>query len=240
MQKTYAILAYSQYVYICFENTVFSQTDVSSNTSHSMRNLFQFKLTAFIVLAITTANSFGQNSKKETTSRYKQITSLSLDQIKSKKYSKLARELTIENFMIYYIENGKETFSKEYGTKYIDSLYNDSVFTYYVHRTQTNAIDFLKVRLNDIGNINISDVDGNLIRKYFIDEIVPKRDKDRVEKKSKNCGMGSEYGNFDYYYDKKSRLIEVKYKWKITCDFIRVINKNYKSYYNLDNKTFQN
>ena len=142
--------------------------------------------------------------------------------------------------MAYYIENGKEKFSKKYGSQYIDSLYNDSVFTYYVHRTQTYAIDFLKVRLTDIGNNYISDIDGSLIRKKFIDEIVPKGDKDRVEKKSKNCSMGSEYGNFDYYYDKKSRLIEVNYKWKITCDFIRVINKNYKSYYNLDNKTFQN
>lgn len=142
--------------------------------------------------------------------------------------------------MAHYIENGKEKFSKKYGREYIDSLYSDSVFTYSIHRTQTYTIDFLKVRLTDINKINLSGIDGNLIRQKFIDEIVPKTDKDRVEKKSKSCSMGSEYGNFEYYYDKKSRLIEVKYKWKITCDFIRVINKNYKSYYNHDKKTFQN
>ncbi|MGG9962317.1 hypothetical protein [Ferruginibacter sp. SUN106] len=163
-----------------------------------------------------------------------------MDQIKSQQHSELARELTIENFMRYYIENGKEKFSKKYGKEYIDSLYTDSVYTYYIHRTQTYAINFLKVRLTEISNINISDIDGNFIRKKFIDEIVPKMDKDKVEKKSKNCSMGSEYGDFDYYYEKKSGLIEVKYKWKITCDFIRVINKNYKSYYNPGNKIFQN
>jgi hypothetical protein len=30
------------------------------------------------------------------------------------------------------------------------------------------------------------------------------------------------------------------YHYQYTCDFIRVINKNCKSYYNLDNKAFQN
>lgn len=212
----------------------------ASNSLQTMCKHLQYKLIALLVLTITTTNSIGQNSKKETIGRYKQLTSLTVEQIKSQKYSELARELTIENFIVYYIENGKEKFSKKYGNEYIDSLFNDSVYTYYIHRTKTNAIEFFKIRLTDISNINISEIDGNLIRQKFTDEIVSKKDKDRVDKRSKDCGMGSYFADFEYYHDKKSRLLEMKYKWKITCDFVRVINKNYKSYYNIDKRTFQN
>ena len=184
--------------------------------------------------------SFGQNSKKETISRYKLLTGLSLDTLKTQNYSKLAKELSIENFLSYYIEKGKERVTKEHGHEYIDSLYTDTIYSYYIHRTTNYPIDFIKVKAIDLQHINMSNIDGNFIRQKFIEEIVPASDKERVKRKSKSCSMGSTYSDFKYNYDRKTKLVEVKYKWKITCDFLRVINKNYSSFYSLDKKAFQN
>ena len=65
---------------------------------------------------------------------------------------------------------------------------------------------------------------------------MPNEDK---EKADKSCVMGSEFYDFEYNYDKKSKSVEVKYQWKVTCDFFRVINRKYKSYYDLSTKMFR-
>ncbi|HTO17460.1 MAG TPA: hypothetical protein VLZ83_16965 [Edaphocola sp.] len=163
-----------------------------------------------IFLFISTFNSFGQGAKKETILRYKNLTSLSIDSLKTKSYSDLARELSIEEFMSFYIENGKEKISKKYGKEYIDSLYTDSIHTFYVQRASSYPIDFMKTKTSDMNNINISEIDGNLIRQQFIEEIVSYKDKERVKRRSKNCNMGYDYWEFKYSYNRTTRLVEVK------------------------------
>jgi hypothetical protein len=118
-------------------------------------------------------------------------------------------------------------------------LYSDSIYRYYIRRT-SYPIDFIKVKIDDIKDINVLDIDGKMIRQKFIDEIVPKRDKERVARKSNDCSMGSDYWDFKYKYEKKTRLVEVEYKWKVSCDFIRIIHKTYNATYSLDKKAFQN
>jgi hypothetical protein len=92
----------------------------------------------------------------------------------------------------------------------------------------------------DINDIDIAGIDGNLIRKRFLEEIIPIEDKQRVKRKSQQCASGTENADFDYMYDRNKREVEIKYKWKVTCDFFKVINKTYTSKYNIDNKTFSN
>ena len=69
-------------------------------------------LLLFFLLISQTTIVFSQNSKKETINRYQLINNLSFDEIKTKNYSHLAEERSVENFLIFYIINGKETPSK--------------------------------------------------------------------------------------------------------------------------------
>lgn len=198
------------------------------------------KTVLIAILTIITLCAFGQIAKRETINRYQQITSLSFDDLKSQQYAALAKELSIEDFMVYYMEHGKEKVSKKYGTEQMDSLYSDLAFTYYIRRTPSYPIDFIKVRTIDISNINMAGIDGNRIRQKFIDEIIPEEDKERVERKGKHCGIGVDHYDFKYTYDRHSRLLAIEHKWKITCDFFRVINKVYTSRYDIDHKVFIN
>ena len=193
-----------------------------------------------LILALWSLHSSGQHSKKESINRYQKIASLTIAEIKTRSYSDLARELSLEDFLAFYIENGKERLSKKYGRETIDSVYRDSTYLYFVHQAQSYPFDLIKVLSKDINDIDIAGIDGNLLRKRFLEEIVPGEDKQRVKRKSQQCATGTENADFDYLYDRNKREVEIKYKWKVTCDFFKVINKTYTSKYNIDNKTFSN
>lgn len=180
---------------------------------------------------------FAQTSKKEMSGRFRQLTGLTVTEIKSKSYSHLARQLSLEAFVAYYLENGKEKFTKKYGREHIDTAYSDSSYTYFIRRAGTAPIDFIKVLSKDI-DPEILGLDGGAIRKKFMDEIVPARDKLLVEKKSTDCSMGTGYDHFDYYYDRGKRQLLVKFKWKMTCDFVKVINKTYEARFDIETHKF--
>lgn len=208
---------------------------------HDMGNYFKTLWAKILLLILSfSTNTFGQNSKKEGISRYKKLTSLTLNDLKTRSHSELARELSVENFMIYYIDNGKEKLSKKYGQESIDSIYHDSIYTYFVRWTSFYPIDFIKVSTNDIDGIIISDIDGNLIREKFLKEIIPNEDKEKVKRKSRECMSGTDYYDFEYSYNRQKKEVEIKYKWKVTCDFFKVINKTYSATYNISNKSFKN
>lgn len=192
-----------------------------------------------LILALWSLNSSGQHSKKESINRNQNISSLTIDQISTQSYSDLARELSLEDFLVFYIENGKEKLSKKYGRETIDSVYRDSTHTYFVRQANSYPFDLIKVLSKDINDIDIAGIDGNLLRKRFLEEIVPGEDKQRVKRKSQLCSSGTENAEFDYLYDRNKRVVEIKYKWKVTCDFFKVINKTYTSKYNIDSKNFQ-
>jgi hypothetical protein len=77
---------------------------------------------------------------------------LSSYSLKTKKHSELARELPIEDFINYRVENREVKYPKKYGydTKYIDSLYSDTVYTYYIYWNRVTLMDFIKVKTTDI------------------------------------------------------------------------------------------
>src|SRR5215211_1742887 len=125
-----------------------------------MRNLFKI-LCTFMLILMLLPSIFGQNSKKESINRYHKAINLSIDKIKTQAYSNLARELLLENFMTYYIENGKQQISKKYGHETIDSVYQDSTYTYFLRHAQGYSIDFVKLLACEIADINLESIDGN-------------------------------------------------------------------------------
>ncbi len=194
-------------------------------------------LLLFFLLISQTKIVFSQNSKKETINRYQLINNLSYDEIKTKNYSHLAEERSIENFLIFYIINGKEIPSKKYDTEYIDSVYSDTNYIYFLHSTNY-PLNLIKVNRTAFQNINFSEIDGNQIRQKFIDEIIPNADKEKVKaKKSKYAFLSvSEHSYFKY--QSKNKVIEITYKWHEKNDYFTIIKKEYKANYNIYNKSF--
>jgi hypothetical protein len=72
---------------------------------------YRIKTTITILVSIITLNAYGQSVKKEI-STYRQLKRLSVDSIKTGNYSALATELSIEDFMSFYIDHGKVNHSK--------------------------------------------------------------------------------------------------------------------------------
>ena len=150
-----------------------------------------------------------------------------------------AKTFSLKTFIEYYVEYGKQMFTKKDGLLRIEELYEDSVFTYFVRKTYYGLIDFFKVTTTDLNQVNYEEIDGASLRKRFIDEAIPESDKQWVQKKEKGCSMGSYYTDFDYTYDPGTKELNISYKWKISCDFLyKIIDKVYTAKYNLDTKQF--
>jgi hypothetical protein len=183
--------------------------------------------------------SFGQTQKKVSTDFYRQITKLDTNEIKSGKHLDVAREYTIEHFVAYYVENEKIKFTKEYGTLTIQMLYTDSIFTYFGRKYYYGLIDFFKVKVSDLENINLDNISGTEIRKNFIAKIVPESDKNKVIQKQKSCTSSNHTPQFIYDYKKETNSILITYKWRISCDFLyKIINKTYVAMYDIKTRTF--
>lgn len=197
------------------------------------------KTLLLIFILLSTKCVLGQNSKKESTDFYRQISKLDTNEIKSGKHLDVAREYTIERFVSYYIEHGEIQNTKKYGTLIIQELYSDSSFRYYGRKYYYGLIDFFKVKISDVLNINLKNIKGTEIRSNFIDQIVPEIDKIKVAKKEKSCVSLYSNPQFIYEYKKETKGILITYKWKISCDFLyKIINKTYVASYHIETMTF--
>lgn len=75
--------------------------------------------------------------------------------------------------------------------------------------------------------------------KSFLNEIVPQSDKDHVSKKERDCSAGNTYYDFNYEYKPAMKQLEIKYKWKASCDFVvKLINKTYTAAYDINRNQF--
>lgn len=182
---------------------------------------------------------FAQNSKKESLIQYRQMTATDIAEFKQGEHLEWAKTFTLEKFMEYYIEKGQKFFDKKYGSQSIEELYRDSSYIYFGHLSGEGLLYLIKVARQDLDGINFQELDGNEIRKKFIEEVVPNEDKERVKSKD-NCSMGSYLTDFTYFkYYSETKEIEIGYKWKINCEFLyKIINKTYIARYNIDTKTF--
>ena len=184
--------------------------------------------------------SLGQNTKKEKTNYYESIQKLDSNEVKNGENIEKAIHFPIEKFIAYYIENGVIEETKKYGVISIREFYIDTQFIYFGRTYINGFLDFFKVYKSDLSNINLLNLNGDTIRKKFIDQIVPNEDKVMVNQKKKQCSSQNINSKFTYNYKKQTNEVEIIYNWKISCDLIyKIINKTYYANYNINQGDFK-
>lgn len=201
----------------------------------------KFILTTILLTILVNSNLFAQTTKKEATNYYRKISRLDTSEIMQGRHLELATEFSIKKFISYYIHNGKTQDTKKSGMLTILPLYSDSNYTYFVRKTTYYIEDFIKVNTNELRAIDYEKLDGVMLRKKFIEEIIPEADKLGVARREKGCTTLYENPEFNYDYLRDSQEILITYKWKITCDFFfNVINKTYTTRLDIETMTFKN
>lgn len=181
--------------------------------------------------------AFSQKSKKEIANYYKELHKIDTNDIKNGKHLELAKHFTIETFVSYYLEHSKVIDTKKNSIQTITELFADAEFTYFGKTYAYGLIDFIKVPTPDLTKIDLRRLDGNEITDQFIKQVVPQADKENAERKMKGCISVFINPKFEYQYKKNYNYIMITYKWKITCDFFRIINKTYSAKLNLSDYT---
>lgn len=191
-----------------------------------------------ILLFLNSTFLFSQNSKKETTYFYKELSKVDINEVKEGKHLDLAKQFTVEKFITYYLDHGKVRDTKKNGIETIIQLYSDTMFTYFGKLCSYRLLDFFKVTTADLNNINLEKLDGNEIRERFIEQIIPLSDKEKVNRKENQCSSLYYNPQFTYQYRKTENEILITYQWKISCDFLyKIINNTYTAKLDLKNFT---
>lgn len=179
-----------------------------------------------------------QQSKKEGIALNSLIGKLDTAEIHKGNHLELAKLYSAEQFAEFWIEHGEELFTKKFGQEKITRLYADSAYTYFAVLSGAYLLNFFKVASVDISGFHYSEVDGEEIRKRFMAEVIPAVEREKVERKEKNCGMAIYNSEYTYKYLRESHAFAISFKWKINCDFFNIVNKTYRSNYYVDTKTF--
>jgi hypothetical protein len=195
-----------------------------------------------LLLFLHSSVSLSQNSKKEVSNYYKQLRKIDTFEVMQGKHLELAKLFTIEVFISYYLQHGKEIDTKKYGTHYFTQLYKDPNFTYFGEIYPYGLLDFFKVATTDLANINLDQLNGNEIRARFMEEIVPKNDKEKVKRRKKQCSYQfTDNPQFSYQYKKTEDCILITLNWNITCDFFfKTLNKKYMASLDLNSNQLKN
>jgi hypothetical protein len=205
-----------------------------------MSNILYFILLLNASLLLNFNRVNGQSSKKRSVSFYSKLNEIKISDIKNGKHLDVAKELPVDRFVQYYLEVGKKVQSKKYGDYVLfEELYKDSLFTYFGRTYTYGLIDFIKVSNGQLPSGSFITLDGQELRRQFINTIIPQEDKSRVNRKDKDCASTTYSQDFKYKYIKETNEIEVDCYWKIKCDFLyTIINKQYKAKYNIDERQF--
>ena len=164
---------------------------------------------------------------------------ISPEKVKAGQQLELAKPFTLQQFISFYVEFGKQHTDKKYGTTYITEAYKDDQFTYFLRGANNYAISFIKVHNAELAKTNYTLIEGDSIRNKFISEIVPEKDKQKGNTDDK-CMMTYESGTFSYRFIETSNQLEVKYHWKVKCELVStLINKTYTARYNISTQSFE-
>lgn len=195
-----------------------------------------------VVLLVCPYASMGQSSKKETISFYKQLLNTEASEVKKGQHLALAKEMSADRFVQYYLEKGKKVQDKKYGDNILfEELYRDSMFAYFGRVYAYGLIDFVKVSNEELPSKGFIALDGQELRERFIDKVIPQEDKKRVDQKGRNCTSSWDSQSFEYSYIKDMDVVEIKCHWRIRCDFIyKKIDKVYVSRYSILDEEFIN
>jgi hypothetical protein len=182
--------------------------------------------------------AFTQTSKKEIRQEWAKVQPGTVSQ---GKMLHMAQQQSVTEFLAYYLDAGKEHYSKMYGHEKMGELYVDSQFIYFGHYSGNSMIRLMKVTREELAGLDYNAIDGREIRERFVKEIVPEEDKQRVMKKEKSCSMSNVFYDFTYQYLPATREVEITYRWRISCEFLyKIINKSYTARYSFDSGAFTN
>lgn len=164
---------------------------------------------------------------------------ISPEKVKAGQQLELAKSYTLQQFISFYIEFGKQHTDKKYGTTYITVAYKNDQFTYFLRGANNYVVNFIKVSNTELAKTNYTLLEGDSIRKKFIAEIVPEKDKQKGNTFDK-CMMAYESGTFSYLFIEAANQLEVKYRWKVKCELVStLINKTYTARYNISTQSFE-
>lgn len=159
--------------------------------------------------------------------------------VKAGQQLELSQTYTLQQFINYYVEFGKQHTDKKYGTLYIREVYKDDNFSYFIRGTDDFTLAFIKVKNSELIKTDYTVLDGDSIRKKFIAEIVPEKDKQKGNTDNK-CLTAYVSAAFHYAYNESTNQLEVKYHWKVKCEMVStLINKTYTARYNISTQSFE-
>lgn len=142
-----------------------------------------------------------------------------------------AKEIDVDTFLIIWLEN------RQY-VKFdinLNELYQDSIFTYFGKQTFKYQ-NLYKVRNESLRGVDYKSIVGDYIRERFYYDIIPIGDRN----KQNNCTSASISIEYKYRFNKAENSIEIECHYKVLCEFfIRIINKDYKAKYDIENKTMR-
>ena len=184
----------------------------------------------FYVLIVCLISNFtftSCNSTKEPTS---------FEQVKIGNELDKAAKINLDDFFQIWMKNKSN--SKLDQNCY--ELFKDENYTYF-GENELKALN-IKRKLYKVENSilsqnfkNYKKVDGELIRQEFWNKIIPKSDLE-THKKS-NCSSSS--SNPKYSYELVNNEIEIILMWKFRCNGKKLIDKTYKSNYDLEKMEFK-
>ena len=184
-------------------------------------------LTLNIVLRIATILLFGMASMSCSSSRK----TVSFDEVKEGQHLNRAVEISVNQFFQIWMNN-------RYPQK-IDlnchELYKDDKYVYFGEHTLKGLNihqNIYKVQSDSLKEhfSNYLNIDGEMIRQEFWEEVIPQSDKDI--RKNADCNSGSSSPIFRYELQKES--IKITLDWKYKCDFKTLIDKTYLGYYDME------
>lgn len=148
-----------------------------------------------------------------------------MDSLKVKKNIDKAKQLTLDELLTFYLKNTKHDFK----SPRIRDFYQDNTHTYFIRSGKS-----YKVLISETNKFDFKKINGDSLMNHLFNVIVPKTDSE----KGKNCA--NSFSNPIYkcqYVDNET--IQIILHYKISCDFIQVLNKKYTVNYNIKKGTNQ-
>ena len=191
-----------------------------------------------MLICLSSNKVSGQSPAKGKYRAFRELYKLDMSEVREGKHLEAAKRYSIKEFMEYYAEAGTTDYSKKWGRSTIIQLYKDSSFTYFGRGANHYLMDFLRVKNEELKEINYSEFDGQDMREKFYEEVIPQADKQRVERKTRDNMIGSTDTDFKYDYNQETKLLKVICKWTVRGDFMRVISKTYTAQYDVNARQF--
>ncbi|GAB2813738.1 hypothetical protein [Ferruginibacter profundus] len=144
------------------------------------------------------------------------------------------KAISLEGFMERWMQNIK--LKPGWFDANLNEMHKDTLYTYFKKATLKTPL-YYKVRNDDLGTVDYTAVDGELIFEKFKNEIVPQEDKNLV-KRFTHMSFDESKRRYNWHYNRQNREIIIDCYWKEHWGFKKIIDKKYTAVYSIDKKAF--